>query len=95
MLLMLNGIKTTSSFIKVPMVSPSVSLLTDKGAYADLIRSGQQILKINKDHILNISILGGFAPANADTNGMSIVVTGKMQHLDSKKFVEETAFFLV
>ena len=94
MLLMLNGTKTTSSFIKVPMVSPSVSLLTDEGSYADLIRSGQEILKNNKDHILNISILGGFAPANANTNGMSIVVTGKAHHLESKKIVEEAAFFL-
>ena len=72
MKLMLAGMKTHSYLIKVPMISPAVSLLTSAGPYAELIDYGQSLARAP---IINISILAGFAPADASTNGMSIVVT--------------------
>lgn len=69
---MLSGLRTTSTLIKVPMVSPATSLLTASGPFADLVDFGQTLVKAP---VLNVSILPGFAPANASTNGMSIVVT--------------------
>lgn len=72
MLDMQSGMKVYSALVKVPMVSPAVSLLTAVGPYADLINYGQSCLN---DVVLNVSILAGFAPANASTNGMSVVVT--------------------
>ena len=69
---MLAGMRTTSSLVKVPMISPAVSLLTAHGPYADLINFGQTLVE---SPVINVSILAGFAPANASTNGMSIVVT--------------------
>lgn len=69
---MLAGLKTTSCLIKVPMICPAVSLLTARGPFAELVNHGQTLVS---DPILNVSILPGFAPANASTNGMSIVVT--------------------
>lgn len=69
---MQSGMKPCSALVTVPMISPSVSLLTAVGPYAELIEYGQSCLS---DVVLNVSILAGFAPANASTNGMSVVVT--------------------
>ena len=85
---MLNGMKMTSSLVKVPMISPAVSLLTNSGPYADLIKYGQTLLR---DEIINISILAGFAPADAWTNGMSILVLTKGSDKQSKKLAIDTA----
>ena len=88
MISMLNGMRVSSALVKVPMVSPAVSLLTKKGPYADLIEYGQTLLH---EGIVNISILAGFAPADASTNGMSILVTTKDSNTVSKILAEETA----
>lgn len=69
---MLSGLKTVSTLIKVPMISPAVSLLTAQGPFADLVSYGQSCVEAP---ILDVSVLPGFAPANASTNGMSVVVT--------------------
>ncbi|MGB7242154.1 MAG: M81 family metallopeptidase [Sulfitobacter sp.] len=69
---MFGGMKVHSALIRVPMISPAVSLLTASGPYADLIRYGQSVITPN---IVNVSILAGFAPADASTNGLSVVVT--------------------
>ncbi len=74
MLDMLAGMRTCSTLVRVPMISPSVSLLTAQGPYADLINFGQSLLA---PPLINISILAGFAPADATTNGMSIVVAAR------------------
>jgi len=70
--LMLAGMKTQGHLVKVPMISPAVSLLTSHGPYSELIKYGQSLVHTP---VINISILAGFAPADAATNGMSIVVT--------------------
>lgn len=77
---MLAGLRTISTLIKVPMISPAVSLLTTSGPFADLVDFGQTLVEAP---ILNVSILPGFAPANASTNGMSIVVTADADALDA------------
>lgn len=69
---MLSGMRTSSTLVKVPMISPAVSLLTAYGPFADLVNYGQTLVQ---PPIINVSILPGFAPANASTNGMSIIVT--------------------
>tara|TARA_B100000029_G_scaffold399658_1_gene398421 strand:+ start:300 stop:1841 length:1542 start_codon:yes stop_codon:yes gene_type:complete len=63
-----------SVLVRVPMICPSVSLLTTEGPYADLIDYGQSLMA---PPIINVSILAGFAPADATTNGMSIVVSAR------------------
>jgi len=69
---MLAGLRTCSTLVKVPMISPAVSLLTAEGPFADLVKYGQTLVV---PPVINVSILPGFAPANASTNGLSIVVT--------------------
>jgi len=68
------GMQVHSALIRVPMISPAVSLLTAQGPYAELINYGQSQ---KTAEIVNVSILAGFAPADATTNGMSVVVTAR------------------
>lgn len=74
MLQMNQGLRPVATLVKVPMISPPVCLLTAQGPYADLINYGQTCIS---DQILNVSILAGFAPADATTNGLSVVVTAR------------------
>lgn len=85
---MLGGLKTTSTLIKVPMICPAVSLLTAAGPYADLIAYGQTKLV---PPIVNVSILPGFAPANAATNGMSVVVTAEADAVAADEAAQQAA----
>ncbi|MFK7891156.1 MAG: M81 family metallopeptidase [Granulosicoccus sp.] len=66
------GMRPRSVLVRVPMVCPAVSLLTANGPFAELVAYGQSRLD---DNVVNVSILPGFAPADASTNAMSIVVT--------------------
>ena len=88
MLEMQSGMKVCSALVKVPMISPAVSLLTAVGPYADLINYGQSCLN---DVVLNVSILAGFAPANASTNGLSVVVTTRNDHKTAQVLANELA----
>ena len=74
MLEMFDGMKPQTTFIRVPMVSPPVTLLTAQGPYADLINFGQAA---KTRAIANISILAGFAYGNTPENGMAVIVTGR------------------
>ena len=74
MLEMFDGMKPQTTFIRVPMVSPPVTLLTAQGPYADLINFGQAA---KTKAIANISILAGFAYGNTPENGMAVIVTGR------------------
>ena len=85
---MLGGLKTRSALVKVPMISPAVSLLTESGPFADLVDYGQKLLK---PPVLNVSILPGFAPANSSTNGLSVVVTTDASASQSKKIAQKVA----
>lgn len=68
----LRGMKTEHYFIRLPIIPPTVTLLTSSGPYADLINFGQSLLTYE---ILNVSIFGGFAYSDTHKNGLSIIVT--------------------
>ena len=74
MIEMFDGMKPEPVFIRVPMVSPPVTLLSARGPYADLINYGQEM---KSDAIANVSLLAGFAYGNTPENGMAIIVTGR------------------
>jgi microcystin degradation protein MlrC len=75
MIEMFNGVKPKMASIRLPLVGPSVTLLTAEGhPYGDLIRLGQT--KLGPD-IMNVSITGGFAYSDTDRNGMTITVTAR------------------
>ena len=70
----LAGVRLTKAFIRLPLTSPSVSLLTASGPYADLIDYGQTFVNAR---IANVSIAGGFVFSDLPKCGMTITVTAR------------------
>jgi microcystin degradation protein MlrC len=60
---------------RLPLVPPSVSLLTAAGPYAEAIAAGQA-LAAREPTIANVSVMGGFVLSDSPHGGMSVVVTG-------------------
>jgi len=70
---LLAGERWEKTFIRMPIVPPSVTLLTARGAYADMITEGQR--DIGPD-LPVVSILGGFAFGDTREGGITILVYG-------------------
>ncbi|PMR72181.1 M81 family metallopeptidase [Halomonas heilongjiangensis] len=71
---MFTGMRPEMAFIRLPLIPPTVTLLTESGPYADIIEYGQGLIT---DEIANVSILGGFAFGDTPKNGMAILVTAR------------------
>src|SRR5438552_3240756 len=71
---LLAGAKTERVRIRLPIVPPTVTLLTAAGPYAEMIQLGQR--KMNPA-IMNVSVMGGFAYADTAKNGLTVVVTAR------------------
>ncbi len=69
-----DGMKPEVAFIRLPLVSPSVVLLSAEGPYADLINYGQ---KMQTDIIANVSVVAGFVYSNTPMNGIAVIVTAR------------------
>jgi microcystin degradation protein MlrC len=78
---LLSGTKTHLARIRLPIVPPTVTMLTGKDAperpYGELIDLGQQRMHEAPyaGRVLNVSVMGGFAYADTPFNGLSVVVT--------------------
>ena len=70
---MLAGLRLRKSFIRMPIVAPSVRLLTAEGPYADLIALGQRQVG---DDVPLVSVVGGFAWSDLPKNGLAILAYG-------------------
>lgn len=68
------GMQPHTSLVRLPLAPPTVSLRTDSGPYGELIAYG---LSQRHADIVNVSILGGFAFADTEKNGLAIVVTSR------------------
>jgi len=79
------GLRTCRARIRLPIVPPTVTQLTGKDApnrpYGELIDLGQerQAQPPYAGRILNVSVMGGFAFADTQFNGLSVVVTATDQ----------------
>ena len=71
---LLAGERWEKTFIRLPISPPSVTLLTARGAYADMINEGQR--HIGPD-LPVVSILGSFAFGDVREGGITILVYGK------------------
>src|SRR5436309_14465528 len=71
---LLAGTRTERVRIRLPIVPPTVPLLTAAGPYAQMIELGQS--KMNPA-IMNVSVMGGFAYADTAKNGLSVIVTAR------------------
>jgi microcystin degradation protein MlrC len=71
---LLAGATTQRVRLRLPIVPPTVTLLTAAGPYAEMIRFGQERLT---PEIMNVSVMGGFAYSDTAKNGLSVIVTGR------------------
>jgi len=70
---LLAGGKLHKRFIRMPIVAPSVCLLTAAGPYADLIARGQSEKPAG---VQVVSVVGGFAWSDTPENGLAILTYG-------------------
>ncbi len=71
---LMRGERFHRAFRRLPIVAPTVSMLTAQGPYAEVINLGQE-LAAKDGRIANVSVMGGFAYGDTPFNGMAVVVT--------------------
>ena len=85
---MFEGMKPEAAFIRLPIVAPTVTMLTAQGPYADLIDYGQQA---KTDAIVNVSVVGGFAFSDLAKNGLAVIVTARGDLAAARALAEDIA----
>lgn len=86
---MFRGMKPTTSFIRVPLMTPQVTQLTAEGQpYGDLIRFGQTHID---ETVANVSLLSGFAFNDTQHNGMSVLVTTRNDPMAADALAQKLA----
>src|SRR6202521_6455784 len=71
---LIGGVKTERVRLRLPIVPPTVTMLTAAGPYAEMIALGQRRIG---PAIMNVSVMGGFAYADTAKNRLTIVVTAR------------------
>ena len=89
MLELLAGVKTAKSFIKLPILPPSVSLLSDRGPYGAAI--GRAVAMQSDPKIINVSVLGNFSLGDYPKNGMSVIATARGDQAAANEAAHEIA----
>ena len=87
---MLAGLRPQAALIRLPIVPPTVTLLTAAGPYAEMIDLGQRRMS---PEILNVSVMGGFAFADTADNGLAVVVTARRDKGAAEALTREIAEF--
>jgi microcystin degradation protein MlrC len=85
---MLAGVKPQRAFIRLPIVPPTVTMLTAAGPYAEMIELGQH--RMNPE-IMNVSVMGGFAYGDTAKNGLFVVVTARRNRRAAETLAREIA----
>jgi microcystin degradation protein MlrC len=70
---MIKGLKLSKAFLPTAICAPSVTLLTARGPYADLVRAGQK--EIGPD-LRICSVVGGFAFTDGPECGINLLAYG-------------------
>ncbi len=71
---LMDGAKSFTAFIRLPLTPASVTLLTAAGPYAELIARGQAL---KTQEIIAVSVVGGFVFSDTRKNGLAIVVSAR------------------
>ena len=74
---LLAGLKTERVRLRLPIVPPTVTMLTAAGPYAEMIELGQRRQEEMHPAIMNVSVMGGFAYSDTAKNGLSVIVTAR------------------
>jgi microcystin degradation protein MlrC len=85
---LLQGLKPKHALIRLPIVPPTVTLLTAAGPYAEMIALGQ---RRRTPEILNVSVMGGFAYADTAKNGIAVIVTARRDAAAAHALAREIA----
>jgi len=85
---MLGGVKPQRAFIRLPIVPPTVTMLTAAGPYAEMIDFGQRRMT---PEIMNVSVMGGFAFSDTAKNGLTVVVTARHDERAAEALAGEIA----
>lgn len=90
--LMLAGLaEPKAAFIRLPLTSAPVALLTADGPYGDMIDFANRRRAELAGDILNVSIFGGFVFADSSKNGLAIVVTARHDAARARALAREIA----
>jgi microcystin degradation protein MlrC len=89
---LLSGTRRAKAFVKLPLMPPTVTLLTNEGPgprpYGDLIRRGQAAIDAT---VMNVSALAGFYLTDSPKAGMSIIVTTRGDADRARRLAAELA----
>jgi microcystin degradation protein MlrC len=85
---LLAGTKTERVRLRLPIVPPTVTMLTAAGPYAEMIELGQKRMG---PEIINVSVMGGFAYADTAKNGLSVIVTARGDRAAADRLAREIA----
>lgn len=84
----LSGVKGVVALAKIPLVAPTITLLTRNGPYGEIIAKGQT--KVGGP-IMNVSPMAGFAFADCPKNGFAVVVTARGDRAAAQKVADDLA----
>ncbi|MGC2415325.1 MAG: M81 family metallopeptidase [Stellaceae bacterium] len=90
---LLAGTRTERVRLRLPIVPPTVTMLTAAGPYAKMIELGQRRQAQLHPAIMNVSVMGGFAYADTAKNGLSVIVTARGDRMAADKLAREIAQF--
>ena len=85
---MLAGVKPQRALVRLPIVPPTVTMLTAAGPYAEMINLGQR--RMSRE-IMNVSVMGGFAYGDTAKNGLCVVVTARRDRQVAEALAREIA----
>lgn len=86
------GTRMTNAFIRLPLVAPSVTLLTSVGPYAEMIRAAEARMQApDEGPVANVSITGTFAQSDLAKCGMTINVTTRGDQALADQIAHELA----
>jgi len=88
---LLAGAKTARVRLRLPIVPPTVTMLTAAGPYAEMIELGTRRQQELQPAILNVSVMGGFAYADTAKNGLSVIVTARGDKAPADALAREIA----
>ncbi len=88
---LLAGAKTERVRLRLPIVPPTVTMLTAAGPYAEMIDLGQRRQQEIGPAIMNVSVMGGFAYADTAKNGLSVIVTARGDKAAAEALAREIA----
>lgn len=73
---MMDGRKTHTALVRLPLTPASITLLTASGPYADLMNAADERMAADP-RIMNLSVVGGFVFGDTPKNGIALVATSR------------------